>query len=107
MMTLKLVSNGGRVRLIEAASFTITEEKFEIPGYCRKICAHDLAIGVDDCWWVGNPPYEVAEYRVFDVAYVMNSHGRTVETLQRPLDLCQPRQSDALTSDLRPRRRLA
>jgi hypothetical protein len=101
MMTLKLVSHDGRVRIVEAASFTITEERFEIPGFCRKVSAHDLPIGNDDCWWVGVPPYEIDAYRVFEVAYIMNNSGKTVETIQRPLNL-DPRaaQSSGMQSEI-------
>lgn len=90
MMTLKLVADSGHVRLIEAASFTITEERFEIPGYCRQISAHDLPIGNDDCWWVGKPPYPVDEYRIYRAAYFMNSNGKTVEILSQPIATNEP-----------------
>lgn len=84
MMTLKLVQDG-RTRIYEAASFTVTEERFQIPGYCRKVTAHDL-VGADDrCWWIGNPPYEVESLDVYMSAFIMNGNGKTVESLSCPM----------------------
>jgi len=87
MMTLKLVAEG-RARIYEAVSFTITEELFQTGAYyCRKITAHDI-IGahatLDDCWWVGFPPYDVEDNRVYTSAFIMNTAGKTVEVLSSP-----------------------
>lgn len=82
MMSIKLVCEG-RTLIVEADSFTITEENFEVDGFCRQISAHQGAL--DNCWWVGTAPYVVDSNRVFASAYIMNSTGKTVETISAPV----------------------
>lgn len=87
MMTLKLIDrNSYRTKIYEAAFFTITDECQQQGGYSRQITAHNLVGGEDQCWWIGVPPYmSVDDGRLFHAAYIMNSAGKTVESLSVPL----------------------
>lgn len=88
MMNLKLVI-GGRIRLFEAESFTITDEDGNAPPnhppHSRKISAHGIVGEATGPWWIGKPPYEVSEYHVYENAYLMNSAGKTIEVVSEPI----------------------
>lgn len=85
MLTIKLAT-GFRTCIVEAQSFTLLHEhKDGSPGkpyIWTEITIH-VAAGGDELFYVGHPPADlnIDPARLFDFAYIMNSNGKTVESV--------------------------